>query len=80
MKIIEKYRKRKNTYLNEIESLKEELLKCYRKIEIKDQLIIELFTIRAEKETKIYKLLEENKELREKKSKRGVKKNESRTN
>ena len=65
MKIIAKYKKRKNSYLNEIESLKEELLKCYRKIEIKDQLIIELFTIRAEKESKIQELLDENKELRE---------------
>ena len=79
MKIIDKYKKRKNSYLNEIESLKEELLTCYRKLEEKDQSIIELYQLRNEKEIKIKELLDENKDLREKKIKKGVKKNASRS-
>lgn len=80
MRIIEKYKKRKNSYLNEIESLKEELLKCYRKLDEKDQLIIELYQLRCEKEHKIKELLEENTELREKNIKKRSVKNESRIN
>ena len=78
MKIIEKYKKRKQTKEFLIESLKEELLECYRKLDKKDELIIELYTVRNEKDYKIKELLEENKELREKKIKKGVKKNASR--
>lgn len=79
MKLIDNYKKRKQTKEFLIESLKEELLDCYRKLDKKDELIIELYTVRNEKEIKIKELLDENKELREKKSKKGVKKNASRS-
>ena len=65
--IMEKRKKRKNTLKNQIETLRNELLDAYRKIDSKDQKIIELFCIRDEKQRKINELLEENKELREKK-------------
>lgn len=70
MKIIENYKKRKNTKKLTIESLKEELIECYRKINEKDNRIIDLYYLRDEQQRKIKELLEENKELREKKVKR----------
>lgn len=59
-----------NTLKNEIQSLKDELLEAYRKIDKKDQLIVELYCIRDEKQRKIDELLEELKEYREKKARK----------
>ena len=70
MKIIENYKKRKNTKKLTIESLKEELIECYRKINEKDTRIIELFYLRDEQQKKIKELLEENKELRERRKRK----------
>ena len=56
MKLIYNYKKRKQTKEFLIESLKEELLDCYRKLDKKDELIIELYTVRNEKEIKIKEL------------------------
>lgn len=70
MKIIENYKKRKNTKKLTIESLKEELIECYRKINEKDNRIIELFYLRDEQQKKIKELLEENKELRERRKRK----------
>lgn len=68
IKEIMKKRKIKiNTLKNEIQSLKDELLEAYRKIDKKDQLIVELYCVRDEKQRKIDELLEELKEYREKK-------------
>lgn len=68
IKEIMKKRKTKiNTLKNEIQSLKDELLEAYRKIDKKDQLIVELYCVRDEKQRKINELLEENNNLREKK-------------
>ena len=60
----------KNKYDLIIESQKEELLGCYRKIDEKDSLIIELFELRDEQNRRINELLEENRGLREKKIRR----------
>ena len=68
--IKQKLRKKYNTKQNQIESLKEENRRLLKKIEEKDQLIIDLFYLRDEKQEKINELLEENKELREKKMKK----------
>lgn len=70
MKIIENYKKRKNTKKLTIESLKEELIECYRKINEKNNKIIELFYLRDEHQKKIKELLEENKELRERRKRK----------
>lgn len=70
MKIIENYKTRKNTKKLTIESLKEELIECYRKINEKDNRIIELFYLRDEQQKKIKELLEENKELRERRKRK----------
>lgn len=71
IKEIMKKRKTKiNTLKNEIQSLKDELLEAYRKIDKKDQLIVELYCIRDEKQRKIDELLEELKEYREKKARK----------
>lgn len=70
MKIIENYKKRKNTKKLTIESLKEELIECYRKINEKDNRIIELFYLRDEQQRKIKELLEENKKLRERRKRK----------
>ena len=55
--LIKKYRnkkkKRVNSLKNEIETLKSEALELYRKLDSKDQLIIELYYIKDEKERKI---------------------------
>ena len=75
--LIKKYRdkkkKRVNSLKNEIETLKGEALELYRKLDSKDQLIIELYYIKDEKERKIKELLEELTDLREKKVKRNEK-------
>ncbi len=72
--LIKKYRdkkkKRVNSLKNEIETLKAEALELYRKLDSKDQLIIELYYIKDEKERKIKELLEELTDLREKKVKK----------
>ena len=72
--LIKKYRdkkkKRVNSLKNEIETLKTEALELYRKLDSKDQLIIELYYIKDEKERKIKELLEELTDLREKKVKK----------
>lgn len=73
MKIIENYKKRKNTKKLTIESLKEELIECYRKINEKDKRIIDLFYLRDEQQKKIKELLEENKELRERRKRKNEK-------
>ena len=71
IKEIMKKRKTKiNTLKNEKQSLKDELLEAYRKIDKKDQLIVELYCIRDEKQRKIDELLEELKEYREKKARK----------
>lgn len=70
MKIKQKIRKKYNTKQNQIESLKEENSSLLRKIEKKNELILELFEVRDEKQRKINELLEENKILRERKSRK----------
>ena len=71
IKEIMKKRKTKiNTLKNEIQSLKDELLEAYRKIDKKDQLVLELYCVRDEKQRKINELLEELKEYREKKARK----------
>lgn len=65
-----KIRRKHNTKQNQIDTLKEENRRLLKKIEEKNQLIIDLFYIRDEKQQKIDELLEENKELREKKIKK----------
>lgn len=65
-----KMRRKYNTKQNQIDSLKEEITTLLRKIEKKNELIMELFEVRDEKQRKINKLLEENKILRERKSRK----------
>ena len=65
-----KIRKKYNTKQNQIDSLKEENTTLLRKIEKKNELILELFAIRDEKQRKIDELLEENNSLRERKMKK----------
>lgn len=60
---------KKNKYDIIIETQQKELLDCYRKIEEKNQLIFSLFDARDELKLKNKELLEENKELRERKKK-----------
>ena len=67
MKLIEEYKKRKRTKELTIESLKEELLGCYRTIETKNQTIFDLYYLRDELNEKIKELLEENEKLRRRK-------------
>ena len=68
--IKQKIRKKYNTKQNQIDSLKEENTSLLKKIEMKNELILELFEIRDEKQRKINELLEENKILRERKSRK----------
>lgn len=68
--IKQKLTKRYNTKQNQIDSLKEENRKLLKKVDEKNDLIISLFYLRDDKEQKINELLEENKELREKKIKK----------
>lgn len=65
--IKQKIKKRKNTLENQIDSLKEENRRLLKKISEKDELIINLFYLRDEKEAKIKELLEENENYRRKK-------------
>lgn len=66
-KIKMKLKRRKNTLENKVETLKNECMLLSRKINEKDELIISLFYKRDELEQKNKELLEELKELREKK-------------
>lgn len=59
-----KIRKRRNTLVNQIESLKEENRKLLKKIDEKNDLIISLYYLRDEKEARIKELLEENEKKR----------------
>lgn len=68
--IKQKLRKRYNTKQNQIDSLKEENRRLLKKIEEKDQMIIDLFYVRDELKQKNKELLEELKELREKRMKK----------
>ena len=68
--IIKKLKRKNNTKNLKNESLKEELLQAYRNIDKKNQTIIELLYLKEEKENKIKELLEENKNLREKKTRK----------
>ena len=70
MEILKKIKRRKNTLENKVESLKDECLMLSRKINEKDQLIIDLFYKRDELQQQNKELLEELKELREKKVKK----------
>ena len=70
--IKKKLRKKYNTKQNQIESLKEENRYLLRKIDEKNELIFNLFELRDDKEAKIKELLEEIKELREKKCRKKV--------
>lgn len=63
-KLKKKLRLRKNSKENLIESQKEELLKCYKKIHEKDQMILSLFEVRDDLKQKINELLEELEDLR----------------
>ena len=65
-----KMRRKYNTKQNQIESLKEENRRLLKKIEEKNELIISLFYLRDEKDSKIKELLEELKDEREKKAKK----------
>ena len=68
--IIRKRKRRKNTLQNQIDSLKDELLKDKRTIQDKDQIIFSLFEKCDELKQKINELLKENEKLREKKVKK----------
>lgn len=70
MEILKKIKRRKNALENKVESLKDECLMLSRKINEKDQLIIDLFYKRDELQQQNKELLEELKELREKKVKK----------
>lgn len=65
-----KLKRRKNTLENKVETLKNECLTLSRKLNEKDQMIIDLFYLRDELKQKNKELLEELKELREKKMKK----------
>lgn len=65
-----KLKRRKNTLENKVETLRNECLMLSRKLNEKDQLIIDLFYVRDELKQKNKELLEELKELREKKMKK----------
>lgn len=65
-----KLKRRKNTLENKVETLRNECLALSRKLNEKDQLIIDLFYVRDELKQKNKELLEELKELREKKMKK----------
>ena len=69
MDIFKKRKTKYNTIKLKFEAQKDELLNAYRKIDEKDQLIIELFYLRDDLNNKIKELLEENELLRRKKNK-----------
>ena len=62
--IKQKLTKKYNTKQNQIDSLKEENRKLLKKVDEKNELIINLFYLRDEKEAKIKELLEENEKKR----------------
>lgn len=70
MELLKKIKRRKNTLENKVETLRNECLMLSRKINEKDQMIIDLFYVRDELKQKNKELLEELKELREKKMKK----------
>ena len=69
MDIFKKRKTKYNTIKLKFEAQKNELLNAYRKIDEKDQLIIDLFYLRDDLNNKIKELLEENESLRRKKNK-----------
>lgn len=69
MDIFKKRKTKYNTIKLKFEAQKNELLNAYRKIDEKDQLIIDLFYLRNDLNNKIKELLEENESLRRKKNK-----------
>lgn len=68
--IKQKLRKKYNTKQNQIESLKEENRSLLKRIDQKNELILSLFELRDEKESKIKELLLELEYEREKKAKK----------
>ena len=68
--IRQKLRKKYNTKQNQIESLKEENRSLLKRIDQKNELILSLFELRDEKESKIKELLLELEHEREKKTKK----------
>ena len=68
--IKQKLRKKYNTKQNQIESLKEENRSLLKRIDQKNELILSLFELRDEKESKIKELLLELEYEREKKTKK----------
>ena len=62
--IKQKLRKKYNTKQNQIDSLKDENRRLLKKLDEKNELIINLFYLRDEKEAKIKELLEENEKKR----------------
>ena len=69
-KIKMKLRRRKNTLENKVETLRNECLLLNRKLVEKDELIISLFYVRHDLKQKNKELLEELKELKEKKARK----------
>ena len=69
-KIKMKLRRRKNTLENKVETLRNECLLLNRKLVEKDELIISLFYVRDDLKQKNKELLEELKELKEKKARK----------
>ena len=59
-----KMRRKYNTKQNQIDSLKEENRELLKRIDKKNELILELFELRDEKDRKIKELLEENEKVR----------------
>lgn len=68
--IKQKFRKKYNTKQNQIDSLKEENRSLLKRIDQKNELILSLFELRDEKESKIKELLLELEYEREKKTKK----------
>ena len=64
MKLLDNYKKRKNTKEISIEALIEENRKLLEKIDEKNDLIISLYYLRDELNLKIKELLEENEKKR----------------
>lgn len=69
-KIKMKLKRRKNTLENKVETLRNECLLLNRKLVEKDELIISLFYVRDDLKQKNKELLEELKELKEKKARK----------
>lgn len=69
-KIKMKLKRRKNTLENKVETLRNECLLLNRKLVEKDELIISLFYVRDDLKQKNKELLEELKDLKEKKARK----------